>query len=329
VSDTLALMHSFVGPPSPESLRRVSGFDRAQLGDALSELAVDPDARRELEAHWDETRESTRWAPLLAALSDYVRRERASVDAPIPIWDDLDDLGTEGRLLYYYLFALELETLKAHYDLVGVPPDVRRATLAALASHGKTHLLKHASAGVDAGWWMLLILRGVLIQVESLKFHALHLGVGVLSPQPWLAQDEAARRGEGFRVGDAHLGVHIPARADLSDEALDRTFARAREVVAQVWPVPTRRIATCQSWMMDDRLVQALGEESRIVRFQRRFELLEPYADDVENVLYFVFGVRDVDPAQLQPRSRLQRFIKEVLVAGGAWHSRIGWLDMS
>lgn len=326
MTDTLALMDLFLGSASAEARERIAGVGRARMRALLGELGLPPQDLAELDVHWESTRDDPRWANLLAALSDRVRRDRGRVDAPMAIWSDLDEYGAGGRLLYYYLFALELEGLLDFYEALGVPDDVRRASVGALARHGETHRLKHASAGVDAGWWTLPLLWGNILEVGSLKFEYLHLGVGTLSPHPWLDEATALRWGEGFRAGDPAFNVHIPARIDLSDEALDATFARAREVLGTVWPVATRRIATCQSWMMDDRLISALGERSRVVRFQRRFELIEPYAEDVDNVLYFVFGVEGVDPSTLVATTRLQRCIKEVLLSGGSWHSRTGWM---
>ena len=79
--------------------------------------------------------------------------------------------------------------------------------------------------------------------------------------------------------------------------------------------------------MLDDRLVAALGEESNIVRFQRRFHLIEPYEDDVETVAYFVFGRDDAEVGELRATTRAQRAVLEVLSAGERWHSRTGWID--
>jgi hypothetical protein len=186
--------------------------------------------------------------------------------------------------------------------------------------------LKHATTGVDAGWWMLPILRGEILQVQCLKFHLVHLGVGTLAPRPWLDERDVDALGEGFRPGDLSLGVHIPARIDLSPAALDATFARAREVLPVVWPSPTRRLATCQSWMLDDRLVAALGEDSNIVRFQRRFHLIDPYEDDIDTVAYFVFGHEGGDVEGLTATTRVQRAVLDVLSRGERWHSRTGWL---
>ena len=80
--------------------------------------------------------------------------------------------------------------------------------------------------------------------------------------------------------------------------------------------------------MMDERLIEALGEDSNIVAFQRRFELIEPFEEDEENVKYFVFGAEGEGLADLRPTSRLQRIVRDVLNSGQKWHNRTGWLDL-
>jgi len=327
VNDTFALMDFFLGTPTEAAVERVRSVDHAMMSSLLDELFLSPEVVAELRAHWDETRASPRWSSLLAALVSCVERDRGHIDAPLAIWRDLDEFGPGGRLLYYYLFALQIRELRAFHRSLAVPEDVSDATVGALARHGQTHLLKHGTHGVDAGWWMLPILRGEILQVRSLKFHLLHLEVGTLAPRPWLDPASADAYGEGFRAGDLSLGVHIPARIDLRPDALDETFERAREVLPVVWPSPIRRVATCQSWMLDERLVDALGPESNIVLFQRRFHLIEPYEDDVDTVAYFVFGQEGVDVSRLRATTRVQRAVLDVLSAGGRWHARTGWLD--
>jgi len=327
VSTTLESMDAFLGAPSDEAVARVRDVDTAAMTSLLGELFLSGQVVDELRQHWDSTRASPRWSALLAALVTRVERDRGDIDAPIAIWRDLDEYGASGRLLYYYLFALQVRDLREYHRAHDVPRDVSDATVRALGRHGETHYIKHATTGVDAGWWMLPILRGEILQVESLKFHLVHLEVGTLAPRPWLDAASVEAYGEGFRPGDLSLGVHIPARIDLSPATLDSTFERARDVLSVVWPCPTRRLATCQSWMLDERLVAALGEESNIVRFQRRFHLIEPYEDDVETVAYFVFGRDDAEVGELRATTRAQRAVLEVLSAGERWHSRTGWID--
>lgn len=325
-SERLADLERELGTATPEHLEGLRSIDAVTMGSLLGELMLGSEVVVELREHWDDLRRSARWLSLLAAMDARIDRDRGDIDAPIVIWDDLDDVGESGRLVVFYLVAIQLRKMFAHHERVGVPRDVSLATLGALARHAETHSLKHATTGIDAAWWMQPILRGEILQIGSLKFHLVHLGVGTLSPSPWLDEREATARGEGFRRGDLSLGVHIPARIDLSARALDETFARAREVLARVWPCPTRRLATCQSWMMDERLDAALGETSNVVGFQRRFTLIDPYADDVDQVRYFVFAesAGSLDGARL---SRVQRVIHDVLSRGDAWHNRTGWLD--
>jgi hypothetical protein len=327
VTDTIELMRDFLGAPTDAALEGVRSVERATMTSLLGDLFLTGDVVAELVAHWDETRESARWSSLLAALVSCVERDRGNIDAPIAIWRDLDEFGLSGRLLYYYLFALQIGALRDYHRAHGVPDDVSDSTVGALARHGETHALKHRSIGVDAGWWVLPILRGEILQVRNLKFHLVHLEVGTLAPRPWLDATSIALHGEGFRPGDLSLGVHIPARIDLSPDALDETFERAREVLPAVWPSTSRRLATCQSWMLDDRLIAALGDDSNIVRFQRRFHLIDPYEDDVDTVAYFVFGREGGDVTELRATTRVQRAVLDVLSTGECWHSRTGWLD--
>lgn len=312
-----------LGPATPEGLERLRSFDAATMASRLDEMLLDREVVAQLRDHWDEFRRSRPWTSLLAAMDARIDRDRGHIDAPLVIFEDLDDLGESGRLIGFYLVALQLENMRAHHELLGVPDDVGAATLGALARHARTHVLKHGTTGVDAAWWMQPILRGEILQVGSLKFHLVRLGVGTLAPRPWLAERDAAALGEGFRTGDLSLGVHIPARIDLSAHALDATFARAREVLARVWPCDSRRLATCQSWMMDERLA-ALGETSNVVGFQRRFTLIGPYLGDVDMVRYFVLGDATGDAATM---TRVQRVVHDVLSTGAQWHNRTGWLD--
>ena len=324
--DRRAQIAAQLGRCEPEDVDRVRSVDAAAMASLLGEMGLPREVVVELREHWDELRRSVSWSSLLATMAASIDRDRGRIDAPLVVFDDLDDHGTSGRLIAFYLFALQLPSLRSYHQRLGVPDDVSLATTGALARHAQTHKLKHATTGIDAAWWMQTILRGEILQVGSLKFHHFHLGVSTLSPRPWLDEAEIVRHGEGFRHGDLALGIHIPARVDLSRPALDTTFERARDVISRVWPSPSRRVATCQSWMMDERLGEALGDDSNIVGFQRRFTLIEPFDDDPEMVRYFVVGPRGGEAGLVAP-SRLQRVVSDVLSRGDRWHNRTGWLE--
>ncbi len=131
----------------------------------------------------------------------------------------------------------------------------------------------------------------------------------------------------GFRRGDPSLGVHIPQGADLSHTALERTFLDARGVLGRVWPSSTRRLATCRSWIMDERLLDALGPESNLVRFQQLFTLVPGWVDGDDDVLEFVFRRPGASLSELPQRTSLERYIVSLLRGGDHFHIRTGWLD--
>ncbi len=323
----LASMRTFLPRASRESVAIVRETATSELAATLETLKLGTEHVDEIVAHWDALRRDDAWASLLGACLTMLDADRGFYDSPLPIWPDLDDAGPSGRLFYFYVFALDYPRALAFLERSATPERVIDSTMDVLGRHAATHERKWGTLGVDAGWWMLAILRGEILQIGVLQFHRLTLGVGSLSPSPWLSDEEAAERGPGFRRGDAHIGLHIPQGTDLTPAALDVTFSDARQVLGRLWPVTERRVATCQSWMMDERLGDYLDDETNLVRFQRRFTRLALWRDDDDNALDFVFRRPGVALRDLPQTTRLERAIVEVLERGEHWRSPVGWLD--
>jgi hypothetical protein len=326
-ADVISMMRSFLPLASNESMALVSETSDAELSATLEALRLRPEQIEEIVDNWEAFRSDPEWASLAGACLTMLDIDRGFIDAPLPIWDDLDDAGPSGRLFYFYVFALAYSPAVAYLELQATPQRVIDATMTVVARHAATHEKKWGTLGIDAGWWMFPILRGELLQIGVLKFHRLTLGVGSLSPAPWLSDDEAKALGSGFRRGDAHIGLHIPEGADITPQALDLTFADARRVLARLWPTAQRRLATLQSWMMDSRLRDYLDEETNLVRFQRRFTELPLWREGDEEVIDFVFRRPTTALRELPQTTRLERAVVEVLQRGEHWHSQIGWLD--
>jgi len=326
-TSTLVRMRAFLAPAPLAAIDEVRHFEAKRLATTLEHLGIDPEDVAETTEHWDAFRRDDKWVSVLAALFAEVQRQRGTIDAPIPIWPDVDDEGPNGRLFYLYLFALAYEGARDFFVAEGTPDRVIERTFEVLARHCATHRRKRGTLGVDAGWWMLPVLRGELIQVGSLQFHNVTLGVGNLSPYPWYDDDAAATLGVGFRRGDRSIGVHIPQGADLSPERLDETMGEARRVVGELWPARERRLATCATWMLDERLRTFLGPSSNIVRFQERFTILSECVDDDADVLDFVFRSPDTPLEDLSRATTLERAVLDVLSSGEHWHTCAGWFD--
>jgi hypothetical protein len=324
--DTISSMRSFWPLPSSTAVERVRDFTESELSRTLRQTGLTPDKIQEIVNHWRDVQESSQWSSLLAAGYTMVSIDRGNIDAPVPIWSDLYDGGVEGRLFYFYLFALCFDEAVAYLRHQNTPERIIDSTMNILARHSATYERKWGNLGVEAGWWMLIVLRGELLQIGSLQFHLVSLGVGTLSPE-WYDETVAQHLGPGFRQGDSSIGLHIPQDADLSPEALDRTFDEARAILGQLWPVEHRRLATCRSWIMDDRLVSCLRADSNLVSFQQRFELVPGWVEDDEDVLDFVFRLPTTVFVDLPQRTSLERAVIAVLEGGEHWHTRSGWFD--
>jgi hypothetical protein len=326
-SRTVSLMRAFLTAPSEEIVARIRGISSTGLDDKLRESSLRGAQVEDAVRFWGAFRRDDEWTSLLASLVGQVETERGRFDQPLAIWDDLEESGPAGRLLFIYLFAICQEGTAEYLRALGCPEDVVRRTFGVLGRHVGIHGRKFATTGVDAGWWMIPTLRGEVVHIGSLQFHRVTLGIGTLSPHPWYEEDETAKLGVGFHRGDPSVGIHIPEGTDLSPQALDATFQRARSVLSRMWPVHQRRLGTCQTWMLDDRLREHLPTTSNILRFQERFNLLPVWREDDDDVLEFVFREAKGNWVQVVPSTAVQAAVAAVLANGGHWRDRTGWLD--
>ncbi len=325
MSETILAMREFWPTPSRLASERVESFEVGDVASVLSAIGFATDQIEEISRHWRAAQISEEWSSLLAAGCTMVANDRGNIDQPLPIWADLDDEGDVGRLFYFYLGALCYDDTLTYLRAHATPENVIESTMNIYLLHAATHLRKHGTLGFDAGWWSLLVLRGELLAIGSLEFHRVNLGVGTLAPE-WYHDGDPHATLSGFRRGDSSIGIHIPQGADLTPPALERTFDDARRVLGDAWPTNSRRLATCRSWMLDDRLL-ALRADSNLTLFLRRFVLVPGSVDGDEDVVDFVFRLPGTALADLPRRTSLERLVISVLESGEHWHIRTGWFD--
>ena len=81
--------------------------------------------------------------------------------------------------------------------------------------------------------------------------------------------------------------LHIPADGAMTPAQCDEAFAKAKEFFAKYYPEYDYRCFTCHSWLLDPQLKKILGENSNIIRFQNRFEII--LNDPSDAILRYVF----------------------------------------
>lgn len=293
-----------------------------QLGvteqDAAVVLATQPELERSQGLRWL-LRQCRRI--ILAHLGDPV--------APLlPLPQLPAELGAAGRCFPAHLFLATLPGTLAWQQRRGIPASVCWPSFLDLGRHMQIYRETHGMTGVDEPWWLMLHLQGLLYEFRRLQFNLLRIGSHSLSPASWYDETTASRMGPGFRPGDDAVGVHIPEAGPLDPQACAASLAAARSFFPRYFPSPTRKLAICESWLLDDQLRAYLAASANIVVFQRQFTLAPGWKPGDKDVAQFVFRRAVDDLGGVPQRTTLQRAVISHLRTGGHWRVRCGWLPL-
>lgn len=120
--------------------------------------------------------------------------------------------------------------------------------------------------------------------------------------------------GEGKKLPDTALNVHIPSCGPLTVEACDDAFRQAAEFFHEDFPDGEIPVC-CFSWLLFEGHREMLPEQSNIRRFQDRFTVFETFEENGD--LWRVFGTRQIEDVEALPeKTSLQRAYKKWLLDG-------------
>lgn len=228
-----------------------------------------------------------------------------------------EKLGAKGRFFYPHVFLAALPDALAYFTERGIPDDIVWATLADFGRQLAIYRRINGRGGLDVQFWFTLHFRGLIYDLGRLQFNRYRVD-----------HTRHTDAGAPYREGDYVLGVHIPEAGPMTPEACDESFRRAKAFYARYFPEEPYRYANCTSWLLDDQFAEYLPEDSNILRFQRRFTLIDDEQEGDKAVFQFVF--RKVNPVidELPQRTTLERAIVQHLKAGRHWKVRTGWLEL-
>lgn len=120
------------------------------------------------------------------------------------------------------------------------------------------------------------------------------------------------------------VALHVPSDADLSPEKIDASLCFANEFIKEHSPdfYGARYVMT--SWLLSPILPTLLPENSKIVKFSERFNLLETKPSD--EYKFWVYGDSNAKPEDFPENTRLQRSLKEYVLAGNTFLEGFGEL---
>jgi hypothetical protein len=187
-----------------------------------------------------------------AAQQELVATRRADLaammgrDTDVPEWPF--DPGTPW--LHVRTFLAALPDVRAYHAEHRIRDDVSWATLADLGRCTAIDRRLHGSGGLRDAQWLTLHFRGLLYELGRLQF------------------ERRPGKSSSGELSTRELNLHIPESGPLTPAACDASLEAAAGIFAE-------RAAVCASWLLDPTLADYLAAGSNIVRFQRRFELVD------------------------------------------------------
>lgn len=166
------------------------------------------------------------------------------------------------------------------------------------------------------------VFRSGLVDLQTDQYEAFQ--IGVLEYEMAEADHEAAsvlevqcEQESGQRRCCRAVRVHIPSDADLSPAAVDASVQEAVLFFRKYYPLYGCAEYTCHSWLLAPALKKLLREDSRILAFQRRFDIGEVDEGSCSYLQWIFQTSEGVSLIDFPEQTSLQRTAKNYLLAGG------------
>lgn len=116
--------------------------------------------------------------------------------------------------------------------------------------------------------------------------------------------------------GDGCLSIHIPRGADISSDTLEKAVDSAYAIVKERYPECDPKVVFGSSWILDPKLQEFAGPNSRITGLQQAF-VTYPQKCDGKGLFGYVFP-KNYDRLETLPEDTgLQRKLKKLYLDGG------------
>lgn len=219
-------------------------------------------------------------------------------------YDELDKMFADDPENIKMLYC-QMECARRCYDKYkekNIPEQIFIDTFSCYHRFNEECLVRHGKMYFDRGWWTYRQIRMTEFRIGQLEYEFVsHEGKDLIS-------------------------VHIPSDADFSPESVSASLAAAKKFLAEYYPDYNYEAFICESWLLGSDLRTLLPENSNIVSFQNRFEIIEEEKEG-DAYLEWVFRVPSGTPvSELSEDTSLQRNIKRYLLNGGTLGGATGIL---
>lgn len=118
--------------------------------------------------------------------------------------------------------------------------------------------------------------------------------------------------------------MHVPSDCDLTDEKVDFSLVSAKAFFEKHYPRYAASEYRIHTWLLSSSLKLILPQTSKIIQFQKRFDICEENPSD--GYKFWVFGDSNVKPEDFAEKTTLQRGIKRYVLKGNVMTEAAGIL---
>lgn len=235
------------------------------------------------------------------SLAEYEKGD-SEFAAYLDIFAQQEQLSAE--ILNMYIYIRKCEQALEQFRTRGIDDDVFYASASAFSVCGEWLLAREGMYGISR-WphrpWMRHFFNIEIFRLGRLEFEYMH------------SKYDAEIGGHILRQGDPCVGVHIP-KGTLNAQECEDAYALAREFFKKHYNMDVC-IFFCVSWLLHPWLSQELGANSRIVDFQKKFQILARHEgpDSLKQMLQWIFKNPNDDPDNYPEDTTLQRAAKRRL----------------
>lgn len=212
--------------------------------------------------------------------------------------NEYNDTTDAARNLLMYLFFCE--ELQKEYQKVGIPETILFDTLDDIVIWAKVHYDINETIGLSETDWLRRHLTMQLFKLGRLQF--------------CMAEDE--------------LEIHIPSGGAMLPEQCEASIRKSKEFFKTYFPDFVYDKYTCHSWMLDDTLLNFLGENSNIIRFMRMFNIKSREKSDAALKYIFRFDATRENVLHLPVNSGLAEKVRQYVLHGGDLYEVLGEIKL-
>ncbi len=199
-----------------------------------------------------------------------------------------------------------------YYKFLGVPENIIAETFRDVSLRAKIYENKIGKPGIskEDAIWFRHIMNCKIFKIGVLQFQPfemIYLDDEFLGePYMEFSKEQKEKLPSGTQVINCHIGYS----ANLSTEAVAKSFSDAQAFFQKIYPEIKFKAFLCYSWLLYPDMLKLLPEDSKIKAFAENFEIIGTVQDN-EQAFENLFGKAYKLPPKLKNATSLQKFAAE------------------